>query len=472
MTAVEQDVAGAQPFRSEPTMVREDRIDGLRAAIAAIAKRAAKLGVAAPELILTGADQIRTRKLSGGREVSTRWVEVIVTGETPRFPGWQLVAVVSHEDDVVDVVPGEHCPRDQRDRGPICDHCGVRNARRKKTMVLRNHQDGRHVKIGTTCIGDFLGALKFNPELALNLATQLFRLVEDASADPDQDYEGGFGARVRPVAEIATILEWTGGWLQHNEWVSGARAREIDRPATRGAIADLIWPPIFTGRYAEENRREYREAKEKAQAAITDELRAEVRAAIAWIVEAADADPENDYLQNCATLVRSGWAVARRFGYVCSILPAYRRHVGRMTEAAESAPTVNEHVGQVGDKLVLDVTLVADVRVLEIDWGTSYLHKFRDAGGRLFVTFASTRLLGRRGDAAVIRATVKGHDERDGARQTKLTRVTVLASEGPALDAARELLRGDSARPADDAGMLALGTAVKFRKREKVWRLK
>ena len=114
---------------------------------------------------------------------------------------------------------------------------------------------------------------------------------------------------------------------------------------------------------------------------------------------------------------------------------------------------------------------MTDARPIASDFGVSFLHTFKDADGRIFKWFGSSKV-GEKGAELVVKATVKKHDDYRGDVQTALSRVTVLAEDGPELDAARELIEGDVARPADDAAMLALGSAVKYMKRAKIWRLK
>ncbi len=490
-------------MRSEPTFVRADRLEALREALAKVAKRAAKLGVAPPTVSETGNTEVRERRQtalhwdgepvireSDGKVeievVKEQWVEVVVEGETPKLPGWRLVAVVDHRDHLVDVVPGEKLPTGQRDRGPVCDHCGRRDNRRRKTMVLGHEQDANVVQVGTTCIRDFLGSSAEDPLAMLAYAELLMDLMGDLT-DYAGDDEGGFGegyARIARVENVDKVLLWTAGYLEDHEWVSGSRAFEQQIPATRDAIERFVWPP-------QRMSPEERAFRASVFDAITDAHRAEVKAALAWVVEAAAQDPENDYLANCAQLVENGVAAAKRFGYLCSVLPSYRRHVSREAEKARRAARVSAHVGEVGDKLVMAVEVAEDPRVIEGQFGTTYLQTFVDDAGRVFKWFGSRALsvseeepetgnpIERRlarGDRAVIRGTVKRHGEFKGFLETQLTRVSLVATSPEAIEAARELVaaEGDLSRPADDAGMLALAGAgaAKFMKRAQVWRLK
>lgn len=479
--------ANTTEITSEPTFVRHDRIEGLTKLIEKLAKRAAKLGVAAPSIALTGAEKVRTKRLPSGRDLDVLYREVVVTGETPKLPGWDLIAIVDHTDDVVDVVPGKSCPPDQRQRGPVCDHCGRKDNRRKKTMVLRNDDDDSVVQVGTTCIGDFLGRFDRDPQAALAYASQVLDLIGDISGMGNEDLngsDGGYGGGyVDPDALVANcdvVLLWTAGWLVDNPWISGGKAWDTHSTPTKSYIADLIWPPTFTGPMAAKLQAEYRAERQRAQDAIDGrevEFTEEVTAALAWVIEAAAAEPENDYLAACATIAEKGYARRKRFGYLCSILPTYRRHVEKQRRAEEAeqrrAERLNEHFGVEGERIALDLRLVFDVKPIENDFGISYLHTFEDPQGRRFKLFSSNKIAEQAGTTLVAKATIKGHGEFRGDLETRLSRATVIAKgEGKELDAARSLIAGDVQGDADDPAFLGLGKHVRYMKRAGVWRLK
>lgn len=49
-------------------------------------------------------------------------------------------------------------------------------------------------------------------------------------------------------------------------------------------------------------------------------------------------------------------------------------------------------------------------------------YKFKDAAGNIIVNFSSNEQGWKQGDTVTIKATVKKHEEREGIKQTKLTR--------------------------------------------------
>ncbi len=163
----------------------------------------------------------------------------------------------------------------------------------------------------------------------------------------DDDGEGFGGSRREALVEnVEEVLLWTGGWLHDHAWISGGKAYAEGGTPTKSFVLDLIWPPRFGGPNARRDRDSYQRVKDAAAGAINDDMRAEVKAAMAWVVKAAAADLENDYLAACATLAENGFASARRFGYVCSILSSYRRHLGQVEEKAARQPDLNRTVAR------------------------------------------------------------------------------------------------------------------------------
>lgn len=80
------------------------------------------------------------------------------------------------------------------------------------------------------------------------------------------------------------------------------------------------------------------------------------------------------------------------------------------------------HVGAVGERITL--TLTTDKIIpLESAYGTKLLHLMADARGNRCVWFCSGGNSLDKGSTVTVKATVKEHGERDGVKQTVLTRV-------------------------------------------------
>ena len=89
---------------------------------------------------------------------------------------------------------------------------------------------------------------------------------------------------------------------------------------------------------------------------------------------------------------------------------------------AEIAKQSN-YVGNVGDRIDLDLKEMTLITSWESDWGWVYLYKMIDVNGNVYVWKSSrkvnTFLKGK--------AIVKAHNERDGIKQTVVTRCKAIA---------------------------------------------
>lgn len=104
-------------------------------------------------------------------------------------------------------------------------------------------------------------------------------------------------------------------------------------------------------------------------------------------------------------------------------------------EAEERArKAISQHIGQVGDKIDLDVTLeksawfdVPSFRGFGTD--TMHVYTFRDTQGNALVWKTSGCLDIEEGQQVHLKGTIKAHDEYKDEKQTVLTRCKITAGE-------------------------------------------
>jgi hypothetical protein len=106
----------------------------------------------------------------------------------------------------------------------------------------------------------------------------------------------------------------------------------------------------------------------------------------------------------------------------------------KQTEAAEScfavldrkeaARLTSQHIGNVGDKVTLTITIDRIV-VIEGHYGTNYINIARDQHGNV-VTYKGQTDIGLKGETTTVKATVKEHTLYDGVKQTIIQRPKVL----------------------------------------------
>lgn len=91
---------------------------------------------------------------------------------------------------------------------------------------------------------------------------------------------------------------------------------------------------------------------------------------------------------------------------------------------AKHPSKISEHVGQIGDKIELDVRHVR-TGSYSTQFGITDVHTFEDADGNNFVWKTSAYADFEGGAKLHIKATIKDHDEYNGVKQTILTRCKV-----------------------------------------------
>jgi len=218
-------------------------LDRAQEKIAKLAKRAAKLKVAAPSLTVVGShiEYECVEEMFGG-EVQYSWSKVkpmptaswgrrptgavrtkhhvVLTGiRTVKLGGWTFLATLDHElgedNTVIRMVPGNDgaLPTEYRHRGNYCDHCRRAQAR-KQTFVVR-HEDGRLHQVGSTCIKDFLG----------NDAVKCLAEVELAGLAAGYLDEGEGHGRATSW-DLTEYLAWVCKEIRENGFVSRKEARD------------------------------------------------------------------------------------------------------------------------------------------------------------------------------------------------------------------------------------------------------
>jgi hypothetical protein len=124
-----------------------------------------------------------------------------------------------------------------------------------------------------------------------------------------------------------------------------------------------------------------------------------------------------------AELAACGFVSYEAFWYAAAEFAKSLKEAKRLAKLS-----VMRHLGAVGDKLELEVT-VTGYHQFGSQWGTRELVRFADADGNVLIwwTSACPADLAERGAVAKISATVKSHEvwDKTGEPQTVLTRVKV-----------------------------------------------
>lgn len=405
-------------FNQEFT-IPTDNLEALEGRVAEVNKKATKIGVTGLVMEILGYfTEIRTD--STGRNYDHPMVTVHLLGETPKYQGWAFVSSMEHTQagSIIRSLPGMECPADQRDRGGECDHCG-RNVARKYTFVLQ-HDDGAIKMVGRSCLKDFMGFGRYNPE---NIARLFAHDFMDLFTEIDEDAFGGGGSGPKTF-DLVRILEMTGAAISAFGWASGGMVKSGEaKESTASHVIDwLFHNPAKAG--DGEKARIQKMQTELTLGGLRGTRREEALGVFEWL---ATAEETGDYIHTLRVLAMTGYVKVKELGFACSMLSAWRTAMGREEEVNRREVAMVEvraqsvHQGTIGERSVFTLKVI-DLKELTSDFGVTDLWILEDEAGNRFKWFSSGSVRMEVDETVSLKATVKGHGEYNGVKETVITR--------------------------------------------------
>lgn len=339
------------------------------------------------------------------------YVEILLSGfEAPKLNGWSFVARLDHANEVgnlVRPVPGFVVPEMYRDRGSVCDHCRIKRYRRD-TYLVQHDETGEIKQIGSSCLKDFLGHQ--HPEKIAKMAELLGYADEFARGAMQVGDDRRFIDLEAYLAHCAMqIAQWGYMPISKAKQLNAANddpRKEVQSTASR-ALVSLFPSPGYQDQMPVPEDAHYKLAQD----------------AIEWAANLGDdGGVLSDYQHNIHVLAASGMIEFRSTGYASSIVGSYMREHNLFPQKDEKKPS--NHVGNIGDKLELDVTYEAS-RWTTNDAGGFYIHQFVDAQGNVLKWMTGKEIEADKGTMVKLRGTVKNHNEFKGAKETIVTRCKV-----------------------------------------------
>ena len=101
----------------------------------------------------------------------------------------------------------------------------------------------------------------------------------------------------------------------------------------------------------------------------------------------------------------------------------WRSTIRETMEAKLPKKPNSEHIGEIGDKIDIEVTHTR-TGYYDTQYGTTWVHNFKDAAGNILV-WKTSSCSGFEKDQLRIKGTIKDHDEYNGVKQTVLTRCKI-----------------------------------------------
>lgn len=392
--------------------IPEENFADFEAKFAKLAKTADKLGCERPTYTVIGTSDVPLVDTLDQLQVTAttqyrRIYEVTVTGEAPRYNGWTFKAVIEFDAEATTVtVKGDDIdPTWWKLTEGYCDHCGVRRYRRKVVVVEQADVGVRKV-VGTSCLRDFLGHA--SPDQLAAYAEFIFDIDEFG-----QEFEE-IGHRSAPRFDTDSVLAITARVIAVEGWRPRSACQYGGRP-TSSIVADIL------------GDRDKQARAWFAENPVTPDDVAEATAARAWARNLSDDEAErSDFLLNLRALNEADTIEVGKVGFVASTISAYRRAQEKAIEqearkVADAKAADSVHFGAVKERNIVTATITLALEI-DGDYGVSTLVKGLTPEGNVVVWFASGTIDLKAGDTITGKATVKGHDERDGVKQTQVSR--------------------------------------------------
>jgi hypothetical protein len=350
------------------------------------------------------------------QQVTVEVAPVTLQGWLPRNPGeWQVVAIANHEHStdvttwncvakgvvVQDLEPNTHC-----------DHCNTKR-RRNRVFYIKNNE-GKIMRVGSTCVKDFLRDVT-----VADLLWQAYaREFRQSSLNMDEWLDLlPAGATIHDPIKVLALSYY---FSKDQGYVSVNRAEDEGLVSTayevREALSDpnLIRDPVYLGGWA----------TTRAEATLT------------WL-RSLDTVQDSTFFLNLVAVAKADVVADRHVGILASAVAVYARHLDDLRRSEQVVS--DEWVGTIGKRQVFSVTIESE-RITEGYYGSTIIYNFRTKNGESLVWFCSGAGLrkpvaGRpdyhtdpyvAGDALTIKGTVKDHGEFRGMKQTKLNRVALV----------------------------------------------
>ena len=392
--------------------IPESAIDSLETKLATIRRKCAKYGCEfSYSRIGETFKKVEIQDNEGMRtEVTIKAIEVEVSGTAIAESGWKLAGKIEHLEtgNLIHSFGDATIPDWYRSASPRCEHCNS-DRHRKETYVLYHAENNAWKQVGSSCLKDFTGYV--SAEMAAAVAS-VYALLDQISED--RIHIASSPKYFDTESVICYAIECVKHWGYHKseegndatrERVRDLMHRHMKLPASIDAVT---FDPMST-----------------ANLQTFEDLRSRLLA----------LNAEDDYTNNLQVLLRAEKVPEKHLGILVSAVPYYNKMIARDVEQRKTSNS--EFVGNVGDKLTIDIATVKLVNIYDGYYGSTWRYQIVDTHGNVFMWDASSPMWDTvcvedspKGDVIEglplqIKGTIKKHDEFRNIKQTWLTRCRV-----------------------------------------------
>lgn len=357
-------------------------------------------------------DEVETRD---GEKVRVKFLVYEVEGVV-KNEGWEFVATIDHHE-AGNVIRRFNYDLDLPEKyltcGPACDHCN-RVRSRKDTYIVYNLADEEFKQVGRSCLKEYTNGIDAEAIAFIN------QFINDCEHElGGYDFSGSY----HRYLSVEEVLNYAFECYRHFGYAKKYFDDEEFNP-------DCTCSRVV--RYMSSNIRDTdKEEMEKVGFdPRSDYAKDMTQKAIAWIKEQEDP---GEYMRSLKILASEEYVEYRNLGILVSLTITYDRAMKKAADKAakeaikkaeHDAEMVSEYQGIVGDKLTVNCKQFACITTSYSQFGESYLYKFTDDSGNIYIWWAS-RSVNDPEKVTQVTGTVKAHSEFRDVKQTVLTRCKV-----------------------------------------------
>lgn len=404
-------------------MIWEGFMNDVQRKMNTIQKKCQKYGVEFT-FTVTGNEEYRVVKDENDEEHNLRFVEVTADGKA-QLNGWEYLASIDHTEkgNIITSATDLEIPNKYYTSDCYCEHCN-KNVWRKYLYLVRNVESGEIKQIGRSCLKDYTHGMSAD---YVAWYQSLFNGLEEMEEQTPS--LGGFGYSDYDYYEVKEVIQYMSETIKHFGYVPNGQEGKQSTSSRAGDYYDV----------AHDRKHKFRLVPDRFYK-IKDEMESigfnpnsehavkEAEDALAWLEEQDES--KSTYIHNLKVVVSMGKVQGKHYGILASLITTWNKNLIREAErkAKEMKESKSQHIGEIGQRITIDVESTKIVTSWETDWGYVYLVKFVSTDGNVFMWKASS-LNNFPDDLELVKkitGTVKNHDEFRGVKQTFINRCKVV----------------------------------------------
>lgn len=266
-----------------------------------------------------------------------------------------------------------------------CEHCHT-NHDRKYTYIVKNTITGEYKQVGKACLKLYTNGMD------VSTICYVLQFLDDIE---DMQHSANFTAN--RYFDVWEVLDRTVTIVDENGYVKsgepGCTSEKVRFELGSSSTYKLLHTDI-------------------------------VKNIIDWILS---INANNDYLHNLQIICKSRYVGYKNLNLLISLYPTYLKALAKEQErSAKVNKSLSAYVGNVGDKITINVKNWRPVTGYETQWGYMLIIEFVDENGNVYIwktqSFNASKF---EKENLVISATIKEHSIYNDIKQTVVTRCKV-----------------------------------------------